>query len=76
MSLTDLPPAAQVTILNEAAGHEIAEVEEVTRGGVVTYEAEWIVGDEEVEVTVAADGKLLGKETEPADDDEDDEDDD
>lgn len=63
-----LPTSVQKTIHKEAGDHPIAEIEEVTAGSVVSYAAEWFEGENEVEITVAADGKLLGREVEPRDD--------
>jgi hypothetical protein len=71
LSLAEVPAAVQATILREAGDNTITEIQKVTKGDTVTYEADWTVGGEEVEVTVAADGQLSGKSTEPADDDED-----
>jgi hypothetical protein len=65
-----LPKAVQETMHKAAGDHQIIKVEEVTAGDVISYAAEWIDGDNEVEVTVAPDGKLLGRESEPRDDDE------
>jgi hypothetical protein len=72
VTLEQVPAAVRATVLKEAGDHKVTEVQEITRGDVTTYEAEWVVGGDEVEITVAADGKLLGKKTEPADDDEED----
>jgi hypothetical protein len=68
----DLPAAVQTTILEQAGDHPLVELEEVTVEGCIFYEAEWIEGENEVEVAVAPDGKLLGREVEPIDEDDED----
>ncbi len=74
VSIDQLPAAVQSTILKEAAGGTIKEIDRETEDGKTIYEAEVIINAEEVEIQVAADGTLLGKKVE--DDDEDDDDDD
>ena len=71
ITLADVPDAALETLRREAAGHTIIEVEEVTIDGTVYYEAEWIVGSDEVDVTVSVDGTVVARETEPGDGDDD-----
>lgn len=70
ISLDEVPAAVKATILKEAGGKKIKEVEVETRGGKTTYEAEWTVGGKDIEIKVAPDGKLLSKETEDEDDDD------
>lgn len=65
ISLDDVPEAAREVILREAGDHAIREVEEVTAADGVTYQAEWIDGTNEVEIRVAPDGRILGREVEP-----------
>jgi len=74
VTIDQVPEAVRATILKEAGKNKIEEIEEETKNGVTVYEAEWHEGGKEVEIKVAADGKLLKKEIE--DDDEDDDDDD
>ena len=69
VSIDQVPEAVRRTILREAGRHKVEEIEEETRNGVTVYQAEWTVAGKEVEIKVAADGKLLEKEV---DDDEDD----
>jgi uncharacterized membrane protein YkoI len=77
ISLDDVPAAVKATILKAAGGAKIAEVEKEIANGVTTYEAEFVADGKEVEITVAADGKLLEREVEDdADDDDDDDGDD
>jgi uncharacterized membrane protein YkoI len=70
-----LPEAVQKTINDNANGGKIVEIEKETRkDGTVTYEAEVKKTDgTEIEIVVAADGKLIKIETE--DDEDGDEDD-
>ncbi len=76
VSLDQLPPAVKATILAEAKGAQVREIErENTKNGVV-YEAEWVENGHEVEIQVAPDGKLLGRQVEQEDDADDDEEDD
>lgn len=75
IAIDQVPAAARATILREAAGNRVREVEVQVRNGHTTYEAEWMQNGQEVEVAVAEDGTLLGRHTE-ADDGDDDEGDD
>ncbi|MCA9256215.1 MAG: hypothetical protein KDA33_11295 [Phycisphaerales bacterium] len=61
-SLDRLPAAAKATILKEAAGAKITEVEQEKHGGVTVYEAEWKVNGVEHEVCVTADGVVIERE--------------
>jgi len=70
VSLDQVPPAVKATILKEAQGATIQEIERQTQAGEVTYEANVIIGAQEVEIEVAADGTLLGKQVDNEEDDE------
>lgn len=70
VSMAEVPEAVQATILKEAAGAEIKEIEKETDDGQVVYSAEVLIGGQEVDFEVAPDGKLLGKEVESEDEDE------
>ncbi len=71
VTIDQVPAAVKATILKEAAGKKIEEIEEVSQDGkVLYYEAEWKADGKEVEIKVAPDGKLLSKETEDDDDDD------
>ncbi len=71
VSIEQVPDLVKATILAEAQGGTIEEIERENEGGQVTYEADVVVNGQEVELKIAADsGKLLGKEV----DDEEDED--
>jgi hypothetical protein len=61
-----LPAAVQKTIRAEAGDHAIAEIEEIHQKDQVYYEADWIEGENEIEIRVAIDGKLIGREVEKA----------
>lgn len=71
----ELPPAVKITVLEQAADHEITELEEVNIGEQVFYEAEWLEGDMEVEIRVDESGKLIEREVEKADEEDEENDD-
>lgn len=70
VSLDQVPAAVKATILKEAKGAAIMEVERETSSGKTFYEAEWRADGKEVEIKVAADGTLLGREVEEEDEDD------
>lgn len=72
-TLDKLPPAVKETLIKLAGSNMIREIEEVTKGKVKAYEAEWIENGKEVEVLIAEDGALLRKGIEKPDADKDDE---
>ena len=81
VSISEVPTVVRDTILKHAEGGEIKKIERENEDGKVIYEAEVAIGGKEVELKVAPDGKLLGKEVEGEDDqgdegDDDDEDED
>jgi uncharacterized membrane protein YkoI len=61
ISWKEVPAPVKVTMLEAAGGRKIQEVEEITMGARKIYEAEWQEGDREVEIQVAADGRLISK---------------
>ena len=63
ISLRSVPSDARQRILKEADGNEITEVKKV-------FEASWLFDGNEVEILVGADGELLSKTTDAADDDD------
>lgn len=73
-SLERLPAAARATALREAGEHGIVEVEEIRAGGATYYEAVWIDAATEFEVLIGADGDVLCRSSEPADDEQDEDD--
>ena len=76
VTLDEVPAPVKATILKEAKGAKIKEIEKETKNGRVIYEAEFVVDGKEVEIKVDPSGKLLGREVEKEDDDKDDDDDD
>jgi len=74
ISLDQAPAAVKATILAEAKGATIKEVERETKNGQVVYEAEWVENGQEIEIKVASDGTLLKREIEDNDDDDGDDD--
>ena len=74
VSLAEVPDAVQATILTQAQGNPIKEIEMETEHGRTVYEAEVIVGGRTTEIEVAADGTLLGTESDDEDDHDDDDD--
>jgi uncharacterized membrane protein YkoI len=74
VTLDQVPPAVKATLLKEANGAKITEIEKETKNGKTVYEAEFVAGGKTVEVKVASDGKLLKREVEDDEDEEEDED--
>ncbi len=74
VSIDAVPAVVKATILAEAHGHVIREIEMATKKGQAVYEAEIIVDGRETDILVAADGTLLGTEMDDEDEQGDDED--
>jgi len=74
VSIAEVPEAVKSTILAEAKGGTIGEIEMENEDGQTVYEAEAVVNGQEVDIKVGADGTLLSKEVENVDDDADDDD--
>jgi len=74
LSLDQLPDAVAKTIREAAGGAPIREIERETKGSSTIYEAEIVIDGKEIEIEVAPDGTLLGKEADDEDDDDDDDD--
>jgi uncharacterized membrane protein YkoI len=70
LSIDQVPAAVKATILSQAEGGTIGEIDHETEDGKVIYEAEVIINGQEVEIKVAADGTLLSKKAEDDDDDD------
>ena len=68
VTLDQVPAAVKATILKEAGKNKIKEIEKVTQGKKVFFEAEWTAGHKTIEIKVAPDGRLLKKEVEKAED--------
>ena len=67
VSIEEIPAAVKATILAEAKEGTIEEIEMGTENGKTVYEAEVIIDGQEIDIEVAPDGTLLGKETEDDD---------
>jgi len=76
VSLEDVPAPVKALILDQAGGNKITEVEMASRGKMKIYEAEWVVGDKEVEVEIAYVCTLIRKSIEPAEGEGEEDDDD
>ncbi len=70
VTLEQVPAAVKATILKEAAGGKITEIERETKNGKTIYEAEFLRDGREIEIKVAPDGTFLGREVEDDDDDD------
>jgi len=70
VSLAEVPGAVQATLVKEAAGAEIKEIEKEDENGRDVYSADVILNGQEVEIKVAPDGTLLGKEVDDEEEDE------
>jgi len=71
ISMDQVPGPVKKTILKEAGKARILDVEKVLSGAEIFFEAKWLDDNKKIEVKVAPDGKLLGKEVEDDDDDKD-----
>jgi len=76
MRLSDLPQSVQNTLITEASGGNVEEIEKTRKNGKVIYEAEVVIDGMEYEIEIASDGRLLSREIEYDDDDDDDEEED
>ena len=74
VSIDAVPAAVRATILAEAQGNTIQEVEMENENGQTVYEAEVIIDGQEIDILVAADGTLLGTEIDDEDEQENDDD--
>jgi len=69
LTIDQVPAAVRDAILAEAGNNPIKEIEAETKGGQTVYEAEWIAGGKEIELKLTADGTVIKKKVEDADDD-------
>jgi uncharacterized membrane protein YkoI len=76
VSIDAVPAAVKATILAEAQGNVIQEIEAETENGVTIYEAEVLIDGKETDILVAADGTLLAAEVDDEDEEADDDDED
>lgn len=59
ITLEMLPPGAYLTLLHAAQGGSIVELDEELHDGRLSYEANLVIGDVELEISVDADGNLV-----------------
>ncbi|HUW81506.1 MAG TPA: PepSY-like domain-containing protein [Phycisphaerae bacterium] len=71
VTLDQVPAAVKATILKESAGAKITGIERETKNGKTIYDAEFLLNGKGIEIKVAPDGTLLGREAEDEGDDED-----
>lgn len=65
VTMDELPTAVKTTIAKEAGQAPVEELKSIDHDGTIVYEATYELSeDQDVELTVAADGKLLEKELE------------
>ena len=76
VSIEEVPRIVKTIILKHAKGEDIEEIEREKQDGVKVYEVEIIAGDEEIELKVARNGKIISRKVKSRWDDEDDDDDD
>ena len=69
VALDDVPKAVKATIIKEADGADVLEVEREIRKGQTVYEAEFVRNGKEIEIEVSLDGTLLKTEIDDEDDD-------
>jgi len=72
LTLDQLPGPVKATLLAQAKGAALTEIEQKTKKGQVLFEAEAVVDGKKLEFTVAADGTLLKTEVDDGKDDGDD----
>ena len=71
LSLDQVPAAVKATILKEAQGGEVEEIELEDENGENLYEAKVVIDGQEYELKISPDGTLLSKEMDDDDDDDD-----
>jgi uncharacterized membrane protein YkoI len=70
LSIDQVPGAVKATILAEAQGGAVGEIEMTTKNAQVIYEADVVIGGQKLEVKVAANGTLLSKAADDEDGDD------
>jgi len=73
VSIDQIPPTVKATILKEAKGGKIQEIGRETQRGKTVYEAEVIIQGKEIEIKIAPDGTVIGREVEGAAEEEEEE---
>jgi uncharacterized membrane protein YkoI len=76
VSIDAVPPAVKATILAQANGNPIKEIEMETEKGWTVYEAEVVIDGRETDIRVDPAGNLLGKEVDEENGDDEGDDDD
>jgi uncharacterized membrane protein YkoI len=61
IGIDDVPKAVKETMLKEAGGNTIKDVEVITEGNKTIYEAEWMENGKEIDLKVSPDGKVITK---------------
>ena len=69
MKFTDVPPAVQKTLTEQAMGQKIDTVDKEMSKGKVVYETDVKMNGKEWEIRVAEDGQLISKKEEKGDKD-------
>ena len=71
VKLSDLPAAVQKTLLREADGATIDEVDKVSKHGRILYEADVKIDGTKYEIVVSEEGLLISKKIDDEGEDED-----
>jgi len=70
VSMAEVPQAVRAALLAQAQGGTLGEIEMENENGQAVYEANVTIDGKEVEVKVAANGTVLGKEADDEDEDD------
>lgn len=70
VSIDQVPPAVKATILEQAQGGTIKDIESKTENEKTIYEADVLINEKELEIKVAPDGTLISNQAEDEDDDD------
>ena len=68
MKIDEVPPAVKATLIREAEGTSVTNVDKETHEGKVIYEADATIGGANYEIRVADDGSLISKKLDKEDD--------
>ena len=74
LPINDVPKPVKKTILKEAKGGKVEEIEREKEDGKVIFDADIVVDGKKFELKVAENGKLLSKEADEEEDKDDDKD--
>ncbi len=64
VALEELPAAVKATVARELAGGQLKELEEKRRGERVTWELDFVRGNDKIEVDIAEDGTVIERQSE------------